>query len=510
MKILAGFFLILFFMLSSGFAADVDIEDITQRAEQGDKYAQNRLGYCCDSGNGVPQDDAESLKWYRLSAGQDYEVAQYNLGVCYLYGDGVPQDSAVAYTWFLKAARQGHPSAQYHLAVRYLKGDGVTKDLVKAVEWYQRSAEQGFASAQFDLALCYKEGDGVTKDLKLAVKWYRMAAEQGCLDAQNNLGGCYADGEGVPVDYTEAMKWYHMAAEQGDSNAQNNLGYHYSNGTGVIEDYVEAYAWYALSSMNGSSLAVKNKEILSQKLSNSQITAGQQRAKELQALIERKKAIAESDADKPLASDIAPSGYGSGLLVKGGYVLTCWHVIDDAERISISLNGKDHVASIVQKDAANDIAVLKVTDVICGASLNLSSDVKLGEKVFTLGYPHPDLQGSDVKFTTGSISSLTGIDNSPQCFQISAPIQPGNSGGPLFDEKGNLVGIVAAKLDSLVTLELTGDLPQNVNYAIKADYLVPVLKTVQGLEVGNEKTKDVNLLELIDELKQSVVMIKVY
>lgn len=158
----------------------------------------------------------------------------------------------------------------------------------------------------------------------------------------------------------------------------------------------------------------------------------------------------------------------------------------------------------------NDIAILKVDDVNTGIALNISDEMKLGEKVFTLGYPHPDLQGSDVKFTTGTISSLTGIDNSPRYFQISAPLQSGNSGGPLFDEKGNLVGMVAAKLDSLVTLELTGDLPQNVNYAIKADYLEPVLKTVQGLEVGKEKTKDVNLLELIEKQKQSAVMIKVY
>ena len=174
------------------------------------------------------------------------------------------------------------------------------------------------------------------------------------------------------------------------------------------------------------------------------------------------------------------------------------------------MSGQDHVASIVQKDAATDIAVLKVSDVDGGASLNFSDAVKLGEKVFTLGYPHPDLQGSDVKFTTGSISSLTGIENSPRYCQISAPLQAGNSGGPLFDEHGNLVGIVAAKLDSIATLAMTGDLPQNVNYAIKADYLVPLLKTVEGLEIGKEKIKDVNLLELIEELKKSAVMIKVY
>jgi S1-C subfamily serine protease len=102
-----------------------------------------------------------------------------------------------------------------------------------------------------------------------------------------------------------------------------------------------------------------------------------------------------------------------------------------------------------------------------------------------------------VKFTTGSISGLTGPQSTPLYYQISAPIQSGNSGGPLFDEQGNLVGIVAAKLDSLVTLAATGDLPQNVNYAIKADYLRPLLKTVEGINIQPAETKEVDLLSLI-------------
>ena len=127
-----------------------------------------------------------------------------------------------------------------------------------------------------------------------------------------------------------------------------------------------------------------------------------------------------------------------------------------------------------------------------------------------MGFPHPGLQGSDVKFTTGSISGLTGPGNTPVYYQISAPLQSGNSGGPLFDEYGNLVGIVAAKLDSLKMLAATGDLTQNVNYAIKSDYLVPLLRMVDGIKIQPPQTKPVNLLSLVEELKKSVVMIKVY
>jgi S1-C subfamily serine protease len=155
------------------------------------------------------------------------------------------------------------------------------------------------------------------------------------------------------------------------------------------------------------------------------------------------------------------------------------------------------------------IAILRVTDAPGGISLSLS-DSKLGANVFTMGFPHPDLQGLDVKFTTGSISGLTGPGSAPLYYQISVPLQSGNSGGPLFDEQGNLVGMVAAKLDSLVTLAATGDLPQNVNYAIKADYLAPIFKTVDGISILPAQTKPVNLLSLVEELKKLVVMIKVY
>jgi S1-C subfamily serine protease len=227
-------------------------------------------------------------------------------------------------------------------------------------------------------------------------------------------------------------------------------------------------------------------------------------------MIERKKQIAKLPAGQLPSVDIAPSGYGSGLLIKGGYVVTCCHVVDKAQKISISCQGKDFPARLIQKDAGNDIAILRVDGADAGATLSFADSVKLGAQVFTMGFPHPGLQGSDVKFTTGSISGLTGPGNTPVYYQISAPLQSGNSGGPLFDEYGNLVGIVAAKLDSLKMLAATGDLTQNVNYAIKSDYLVPLLKTVDGIKIQPSQTKPVNLLSLVEELKKSVVMIKVY
>ncbi|MEI7850242.1 MAG: tetratricopeptide repeat-containing serine protease family protein [Kiritimatiellales bacterium] len=458
----------------ANFSLGDDINNLLQSAKQGDVSAQYNLGICYKNGEGVPQDYKEAIKWFRLAADQGYAEAQAVLGICYGLGNGVPSDDK------------------------------------EAEKWYRLAAEQGNTAAQFLLGVYYANGKGISQDYEEAVKWFRLAAEKGDAPAQYSLGLCYARGEGVLQDYKEAAKWYRLAAEQGDDKAQSNLGLCYARGQGVLEDYVEAYAWSIIAAMNGNEPAAKNKGKLVNTLNKTQVAAGQERAKELIANIERKKQLAKLPAGQVPAADIAPSGFGSGLLVKGGYVLTCWHVVENAKKISVSCQGKDFSARLIQKDTGNDLAILRVDGADAGVSLSFADSVKLGAQVFTMGFPHPGLQGSDVKFTTGSISGLTGPGNTPVYFQISAPLQSGNSGGPLFDEYGNLVGIVAAKLDSLKMLAATGDLTQNVNYAIKSDYLVPLLKTVDGIKIQPSQTKPVNLLGLVEDLKKSVVMIKVY
>jgi hypothetical protein len=379
-----------------------------------------------------------------------------------------------------------------------------------AISVLREKAELGNVEAQVELGNCYFKGDSVSQDYKEAAKWYRLAAEQECAEARVRLGGLYYFGFGVVEDYKEAVKWYRLAAEQGNSLGQVGLAGCYDSGKGVLQDFIEAYAWTLVAAQNSGQSITAVIDWLRSQMTNAQISMAQQRAKELQEMIERKKQIAKLPAGQLPSVDIAPSGYGSGLLIKGGYVVTCCHVVDKAQKISISCQGKDFPARLIQKDAGNDIAILRVDGADAGATLSFADSVKLGAQVFTMGFPHPGLQGSDVKFTTGSISGLTGPGNTPVYYQISAPLQSGNSGGPLFDEYGNLVGIVAAKLDSLKMLAATGDLTQNVNYAIKSDYLVPLLKTVDGIKIQPSQTKPVNLLSLVEELKKSVVMIKVY
>ena len=125
---------------------------------------------------------------------------QCSLGVMYAKGEGVAQDYAEAVKWFRRAAEQGLAAAQNNLGASYDKGEGVAQDYAEAVKWYRRAAEQGLAAAQNNLGGMYDKGDGVVQDYAEAGKWYRLAAEQGLAEAQLNLGLMYYKGEGVGQD----------------------------------------------------------------------------------------------------------------------------------------------------------------------------------------------------------------------------------------------------------------------------------------------------------------------
>ena len=154
----------------------------------------------------------------------------------------------------------------------------------------REKAEQGDAEAQLRLGWMYYEGEGVPQDFVEAVKWYRKAAKQEYADAQYNLGWMYRKGDGVPQDEVEAVKWWRKAAEQGFAVAQFNLGLMYDRGQGVPQNFIEAYAWLFLAKANGYEESSKAVSILEKRLTAEQREKGQERAAELQRLIEQKSA----------------------------------------------------------------------------------------------------------------------------------------------------------------------------------------------------------------------------
>ena len=208
-------------------------------------------------------------------------------------------------------------------------------------------------------------------------------------------------------------------------------------------------------------------------------------------------------------------GNGSGFFLdKRGYIATNHHVVDGAKVIQVEFYQKgirkEYLANVIASDKINDLAILKIQD----TTFNLlgeipyvfSTSVKdVGLEVFTLGYPISDVMGEEIKFTDGNISSKTGIQGDVTNYQISVPIQPGNSGGPLFDIKGNLIGITSSYLNR--------DLfdSENVNYAIKSTYLKNLIDVLpQKLVLPNYiAIYNLTLIEKLKKISDYIPIIRV-
>lgn len=188
---------------------------------------------------------------------------------------------------------------------------------------------------------------------------------------------------------------------------------------------------------------------------------------------------------------------GTGFALNNGYIATNYHVVENAKSIKVQgIRGSfntEYNATVISTDKFNDLAIIKINDSRFNGFGTIPYRVKtstseVGEDVFVLGYPLTTTMGDEIKLTTGVISSKTGFQGDVSLYQISAPIQPGNSGGPLFDGNGNLIGIVNAKHRGA----------ENVSYAIKASYLnslvesassgslLPTTNAVSGMSLSNK------------------------
>ncbi len=200
-----------------------DIVRLKEKAESGDLAAQRQLGWSYQTGDGVPKDLAESLKWYRKAAVKGQATAQNDVGRFYEAGWVVAQDYVEAMKWYLLASNQGHSYAQYNLASLYYGGKGTPENYVEAAKWFSKAAEQGHSTAAFFLGWLYCTGNGVEKNYASAIFWYRMAANEGVAGAQNNLGIMIENGQGIAANLEEATRLYRKSAKQGNESAKKSL-----------------------------------------------------------------------------------------------------------------------------------------------------------------------------------------------------------------------------------------------------------------------------------------------
>lgn len=161
---------------------------------------------------------------------------------------------------------------------------------------------------------------------------------------------------------------------------------------------------------------------------------------------------------------------GTGFIVStSGHVITNYHVIDGCVGdINANLAGQpSSVLRIVSTDEVNDLALLQGPKASDDVAVIRATAIRPGDAIIAIGYPFHGLLTSDFTVTSGIVSSLSGLLNDTRYLQISAEVQTGNSGGPLLDTSGDVVGVVSSKLNALKVVKATGDMPQNINFAIK-------------------------------------------
>jgi S1-C subfamily serine protease len=200
---------------------------------------------------------------------------------------------------------------------------------------------------------------------------------------------------------------------------------------------------------------------------------------------------------------------GSGFAVAADLIVTNWHVVENAQTVVCFIDGDSRPATVTARDMSNDLALLSVEGVAFDSHFVLgdASDVRVGQSVYALGFPLPNLLGSDIRALTGIISSLSGFRGNSAQFQIEMSINLGNSGGPLFNSRGQVVGVLSSKL-GIGAVQATGSIPEGVGFATKSDMVRSLLAAAGRLEAGSSEPDTKSLEALVEQFKSAVVRVE--
>lgn len=506
-------------------------------ADQGHPWAQWSLGLAYENGRGIEQDYSKAASWYLKAAENGDETAQVKIGDFYKTGIGVPKNNVQAFKWYSKAAENGDTDGQVKLGEMYEIGLGDRADISKAMFWFKQAAEApngiGYEGA-IKLGWIYYYGKDVEPNVSIAVKWWRKAATSEYYSGREHLLNiCQAlensKSSDVSAKYTIGLDLFHGgwfdqdrkeglqlitdSANAGYSDAQLFLGDRHFWGDGVLKSEAIAIDWYYRAGLSYLSYDSRDGALLSlERIEN--LDNNHWLGRKLKTAIYGSESIGERSGEpaspkRPSTPELsAPKvAQGTAWVVSKDLVVTNWHVVENGQSYSLILpNGDRLPAKVINKDPVNDLAILAINSTSHRfKAIPLANQLgRQGEDVFTIGFPIAEIMGYSPKLTSGKINSISGIRDDPRTYQISVPIQPGNSGGPLLNMRGEVVGIVTSKLAAIAMFKWTGDFPENVNYAVKADYLRPLLKSNTRDSLPNTSA---SLEELSARVSASVLII---
>ncbi len=217
--------------------------------------------------------------------------------------------------------------------------------------------------------------------------------------------------------------------------------------------------------------------------------------KEKKKIAEEKKNIEEekikiAEAKKKQQEKIVSASSGTGFFIsKEGHIISNNHVVDACHSVKIHHKGKIEMANIISRDRTNDLALLQ-TNIQPNEIFSISNiDAALLEDVYVAGYPFGKSVSSSIKVTKGVVSGLSGFGDNYANLQIDAALQPGNSGGPIINEYGNVIGVAVSKLDFKETLKAFGTIPENTNFGVKSSVVKSFTNAnlINLKEINNKK-----------------------
>jgi hypothetical protein len=217
---------------------------------------------------------------------------------------------------------------------------------------------------------------------------------------------------------------------------------------------------------------------------------------------------------EPKSPGDAAGGTGTGFVVAKGFVMTCAHVVRGGGKVTvISGKGVVFVAKVHELDMGNDWALLEVSGLDAEPIPVSIEKPNVGATIYCIGYPLGGIQGStDPIVGSGNIAALQRIDGDQRFMQITAPVNPGNSGGPVLDQYGRWVGIVSQKMNDMATLQATETVTQGINFAVKASFIQPLVQPKGGVVLvpAPAATGEALTLEaMVQKLAPSIVKIEV-
>lgn len=218
-------------------------------------------------------------------------------------------------------------------------------------------------------------------------------------------------------------------------------------------------------------------------------------------------ATGASEVESPKVTGVSS---GTGFFVTfDGHAITNAHVVNECKKLTAKgPDGATDPALIVAIDKANDLALLRIMKRPESVLSFRDTPVQVGEQIFVFGYPLHNILADGGSFATGVVSANAGIQNDTTQLQITAPIQPGNSGGALLDQSSRVVGVIVAKINALSVAKITGDIPQNVNFAIKQSAVLSFLNAHDVKPVINSAPRILSQIEVASRAKLATVFLE--